>query len=837
MVSLPQFRMALLALSVVLAGCGGDSSNIGVLTDTDATANEIDESARLGSTVGVTVNAGRLLQRGPVSFSLPDSADGRFSIGATSGIVTLTGPVDYETSASHSILAKAQTANGGHISDQRFKIAVADSPAPEVNIDFPFAHANYSLSDIGLTVGVTHPRLQDIDVVANAGGEEVTGTVMPDGRFLLDAMDIPPGGDAFTIHVTASHGGGETVTESVTLSKRPDLTSVTSLALDPGANRLLMADRNSASILALSLTTLGLELVSGPGKGQGPLLENPRDLDLDGQTGDIYVLDRELRAVFRVAAGGDRSMVADDSIGAGDNLRGPSGMVFDPARGGPLVWDDITNRLYDVDPVTGDRTVISSNTTGTGPPIYFYWGMTLDAARDRVLVTETQQVFAIDLATGARAVLSPYDTEPEIFSRHFSGISAGTTSSISYLTDIFNNAVVKMDAFSGRRRSVSSSGLNDPENPVYHPVIGTGPPLEAPADVVFDEIRNRVFIVEGWYGNPVIEVDPDNGDRTVLADGSVGSGIHLRGVRGISLDSEHQVAYVVDGVADIVMAIDLETGDRQLIAGDANGRGTINAFPIGVAHDPVSGDVYVADFTLDSLSIIDRDTGTTRVISDDGIGSGPPFENPYDLELNLAAGVAYVLDNLAYAVYSVDLTNGTRQIVSSPVIGTGPPFGDPRGLDLDAENSRLFVSDAAPGTSDCIYSVDLPSGDRSVVSCNSVGLGQGFSNLSDLAWDRVNVRVLALDDVRNALFSVDATTGNREIISGDNSLLLRVIDPDTGFYEYVDVPRVAGGGPPLRRPRSIDFDPERQIAYITDDAYKGVIAVDVVSGYRQLISH
>ena len=45
-----------------------------------------------------------------------------------------------------------------------------------------------------------------------------------------------------------------------------------------------------------------------------------------------------------------------------------------------------------------------------------------------------------------------------------------------------------------------------------------------------------------------------------------------------------------------------------------------------------------------------------------------------------------------------------------------------------------------------------------------------------------------------------------------------------------------GGGLDLAVPRSIDFDPEWQIAYITDDAYDGVIAVDIASGYRQLVA-
>ncbi|MBT8444632.1 MAG: hypothetical protein KJO13_07790, partial [Gammaproteobacteria bacterium] len=299
---------------------------------------------------------------------------------------------------------------------------------------------------------------------------------------------------------------------------------------------------------------------------------------------------------------------------------------------------------------------------------------------------------------------------------------------------------------------------------------------------------------------------------------------------GISLDPQNRVAYVADGVADTITSIDLTTGDRRLLAGNASGQGTIASDPIGVAHDPATGDVYIADFTLNSLSTISA-AGTTRVISDATTGSGPLLENPYDIELDLAGGVAYVLDSLRHAVFSIDLADGARRIVSAQGIGAGPAWGNPQGLDLDAGSARLFVADA-----DCIYSVAIQSGDRTIVSCNGVGVGQGFRNLGDIAFDPANERVLGIDDLRNVLFSVDLATGDREIISGDSSLVLLVTDPDTGTSEFVDVPRVEGGGLTLAVPRRIDFDPALQIAYITDDAYDGVIAVDVASGYRQLIA-
>ena len=788
----------------------------------DAVADEVNESARPGSTVGVTLSAPELQERGTVSFSLPDSAGGRFAIGPTSGVVTLLGAVDYEASPAHSIVARARTSDGNYFAERRLEIVVVDSSVPALSTDFPSAHASYSHSVIGLSVGVTHPLPQNIDVVATAGMNEVTGNHVQDGRFLLEGLSIPPGEATFTIQVQASHAGGESVEASITVSTRPDLSSIAGVALDPGNDRLLLSDRYTATILSLSLATFELELLSGPDKGAGPPLVEAGRLALDSDSGTIYVVDYDLHAVFRIAQNGDRTVLSDRETGTGDTLLRPTDIVFDSSLGELFVSDDGRNAVVSVDRVTGDRAVISSASVGAGPVISSYRAMDLDASRNRLLLAQTRDVVSIDLATGARAVMSPGDVEPDSISRTFSSLSTGTTSGIAYLSDTFSNAVVRLNLLNGQRDSVSSSGLGG-SAATTHPVIGSGPRLEFPNEVVFDETANRVFVIEEEFADPLIEIDLDTGDRAMLSDGSVGDGVNFRRPGGISLDAANRIAYIVDSVADTLVAVDLESGDRQLLAGDTNGRGTIDTAPLGVAHGPDSGEILVADFTLNSLYAVDPLTGLERVISDATVGSGPLLENPDDTELAPDGDVAYVIDSLADAVFAVDLATGARQIVSL--------IGSPKGLDLDADNGRLFVSD-----SDCIYTVDLSSGERNPVSCNSMALGQGFRNLSDIAWDSSNDRVLAIDDLRNALFSVDVATGNREIISGDSSLVLRVTDPATGVSDFVDVPRVEGGGIVLAVPRKIDLDTERQIAYITDDAYDGIIAVDVTSGYRQLIA-
>ena len=74
----------------------------------------------------------------------------------------------------------------------------------------------------------------------------------------------------------------------------------------------------------------------------------------------------------------------------------------------------------------------------------------------------------------------------------------------------------------------------------------------------------------------------------------------------------------------------------------------------------------------------------------------------------------------------------------------------------------------------------------------------------------MNARLLSMDQASFRLEFIDVNTGLRTSLTGE------------GIWPV--------------RPHSIAVDAERQVAFITEDAYDAIIAIDLQSGYRQLIA-
>jgi hypothetical protein len=146
------------------------------------------------------------------------------------------------------------------------------------------------------------------------------------------------------------------------------------------------------------------------------------------------------------------------------------------------------------------------------------------------------------------------------------------------------------------------------------------------------------------------------------------------------------------------------------------------------------------------------------------------------------------------AVIAVNLEDGARQTILSGI-------GSPAGMALDLPSRRLFVSNLLGP----IFEIDLATGaHRTVSGGGAFGVGGG------LAYDNVNARLLSMDQASFRLESIDVISGVRTELMG------------AGIWPV--------------RPHSIAVDAERQIAYITEDAYDAIIAIDLQSGYRQLIA-
>ncbi len=104
-----------------------DEFDVGTGTDTNATSNEVNENASVGTVVGITANASDSdATINTITYSLFDNDGGRFAIDANTGVVTVAGAINRETDgASRTITVRATSADGSY-TDQNFSININD---------------------------------------------------------------------------------------------------------------------------------------------------------------------------------------------------------------------------------------------------------------------------------------------------------------------------------------------------------------------------------------------------------------------------------------------------------------------------------------------------------------------------------------------------------------------------------------------------------------------------------------------------------------------------------------------------------------------------------------
>ncbi len=123
-----------------------DEFDVTAVIDSDPTANFVNENSALGTTVALVAFADDSDATDGVSYSLDDSAGGRFAIDTSSGLVTVSGAIDFETNASHDVTVRATSTDGSSTS-QVFTINIGDvNEAPTASEDSYSVNAGSVLS-------------------------------------------------------------------------------------------------------------------------------------------------------------------------------------------------------------------------------------------------------------------------------------------------------------------------------------------------------------------------------------------------------------------------------------------------------------------------------------------------------------------------------------------------------------------------------------------------------------------------------------------------------------------------------------------------------------------
>jgi sugar lactone lactonase YvrE len=280
-------------------------------------------------------------------------------------------------------------------------------------------------------------------------------------------------------------------------------------------------------------------------------------------------------------------------------LRFPTGIAIE-AEGTLVVTDKSTGAVVRVDPVTGDRTVLSgcvaidamtfacfASAIGTGPPFHFPTDIAVlpdgalvvtdDAS---MIIGNTGTVIRVDPATGDRTVFSgcaaPNSDTGEcpvligagpplaFFARGSIAAEAGGAVVIADTA----SGVVRVDPVTGDRTVLS--GCVGRAFPCPAP-LGVGPPLGVLTGIAVAPDGALVVVDEGFETGRVVRVHPGTGDRVLVAGFDRGAHAHrgsgplLLSPSGIAVEVEGALI-VVDTMLRAVVRVDPLTGNRTLVS-------------------------------------------------------------------------------------------------------------------------------------------------------------------------------------------------------------------------------------------------------------------------------
>lgn len=315
------------------------------------------------------------------------------------------------------------------------------------------------------------------------------------------------GGDTDSLLVIDPDTGDRSILMEDSLGTGPGVEFGTNIAFDAASQSIYSLEANTVSLIKLDLSTNKRSLISGDGAGSGDAFGNVFDLALDLANDIVYVVSRT--QVFAVdTLTGDRTVISDDVTGTGPFLTTIEGMVYNNASGLILVIDSVEDALISVDPATGDRTIVSS-ALHAGDTFFAPRGVDLDEANNQALV--------IDEGTGA-------------------------TSTIKLLM---------VDLDTGIRTLISSQA------------VGNGPWIWDGIDTYFIQGTNQALVLD--FGK-LIRVDLTTGDRTLIAHYNTDEGEILDNVLRIAVDPAKQVAYGWGLRNEALFQIDLNTGHRVIVS-------------------------------------------------------------------------------------------------------------------------------------------------------------------------------------------------------------------------------------------------------------------------------
>ena len=333
---------------------------------------------------------------------------------------------------------------------------------------------------------------------------------------------------------------------------------------------ILVSDVLNAAIYDVNPTTGARTVFSESGvAGTGVALSSPQGIAFD-PLGFVVVADSGLNALVKIdETTGNRSILsALGTQGAGVGFNNPIGVATD-ALGRIYVADQggfsgNGGQVFEVDPTTGNRTVISGNGVGSGTVFDNIGGIAFVGGK--LVVTDSgdfataSSVLSVDPIIGGRTVIATGGVLDNV-----RGVTIGPGGSV-YTADggggfpTFSNpgSVVNVALDSGMLTTTSGGSG----------VIGPGPAFANPYDIATG-MNGLLYMTDAGdssSGIPtqVFSVDPTTGKRVTVSGGNIGSGTAF-GQLGFGIAVFQPVAIVPEPVSVVLLGQSIAAGGLAIL--------------------------------------------------------------------------------------------------------------------------------------------------------------------------------------------------------------------------------------------------------------------------------
>lgn len=524
------------------------------------------------------------------------------------------------------------------------------------------------------------------------------------------------------------------------------------ICFDPTGTLAYVSEIADDSIVEVVLSTGAMRVVSSNGGNPGtPNISSPEDMlyDLGHGPARLLLVDPGQDAITAIEIDtGARSFVsALGNRGAGPGFQFPRGICWS----GPdtvLVGDTLADQIYEVNVVSGDRTIIGSDTVGSGEAIRSPSDFVATNNPDVFFYTDTglRALIQLNRATGARTLLA--DSQGALGSDQGAWFRGRDVE----LDPVSGDALV-WDDVQDQLYRVTPAGARTLE---YGERVGEGATIDNLRDIRWDSGTGRL-VLAGTSPSRIVALDPATGDREILwTDGDPGP--RLLNPLPVAI-VEPGSRYVVADNREL-FSLDLATRTMRSLAPDDPGFGPqLTSFTRQIHFEPTTGLLLVTDGV--SLFSVDPISGQRQLRTPAGL-----FRGVTGLAVDPILGRVYVLDR------------NNQELLMAPILDSAGEVRDGiwpfQTANNGLEGNELSMLLEEGGTTALLPSrssvdrLDLVTGQRTVVTDLDagapVGAGLPFTNGAHMAFLQGGNGAL-LDSFSNTVIVVDTVTGDRSVIA------------------------------------------------------------------------